>query len=118
MRPDVISEIHRQYLEAGADVIETNTFGATSIAQGDYDLPELAYEMNLESARLARAACDATAPRASALRGRRALGPQPKTASISPDVNDPGRATSPSTSCARPMSSSSMACSTAASISS
>jgi len=54
-RPDVIAEIHRQYLAAGADVIETNTFGATSIAQGDYDLPELAYELNRESARLARA---------------------------------------------------------------
>ncbi|WP_459655421.1 homocysteine S-methyltransferase family protein, partial [Achromobacter xylosoxidans] len=56
VRPDVISEIHRQYLEAGADVIETNTFGATSIAQGDYDLPELAYELNLVSAQLARQA--------------------------------------------------------------
>ncbi|ARP92020.1 methionine synthase [Bordetella genomosp. 9] len=88
--PDVISEIHRQYLEAGADVIETNTFGATSIAQGDYDLPELAYEMNLASARLARAACDdySTPERPRFVAG--ALGPQPKTASISPDVNDPG----------------------------
>src|SRR5690606_5476956 len=57
VRPDIISEIHRQYLEAGADVIETNTFGATSIAQGDYGLPELAYELNVESAKLARAAC-------------------------------------------------------------
>ena len=55
----MIAEIHRQYLEAGADVIKTNTFGATSIAQGDYDLPELAYELNLVSARLAREACDA-----------------------------------------------------------
>jgi len=90
VRPDVISEIHRQYLEAGADVIETNTFGATSVAQGDYGLPELAYEMNLESARLARAACDAcsTPERPRFVAG--ALGPQPKTASISPDVNDPG----------------------------
>jgi len=90
VRPDVISQIHRQYLEAGADVIETNTFGATSVAQSDYDLPELAYEMNLESARLARAACDAygTAERPRFVAG--ALGPQPRTASISPDVNDPG----------------------------
>lgn len=118
VRPDVIAEIHRQYLEAGADVIETNTFGATSIAQGDYDLPELAYEMNLESARLARAACDAYSTPEHPRFVAGALGPQPKTASISPDVNDPGRATSPSTSCARPMSSSSMACSTAASTSS
>lgn len=90
VRPDVIAEIHRQYLEAGADVIETNTFGATSIAQGDYDLPELAYELNLVSARLAREACDAysTPDKPRFVAG--ALGPQPKTASISPDVNDPG----------------------------
>jgi len=90
VRPDIISEIHRQYLEAGADVIETNTFGATSIAQGDYDLPQLAYEMNKVSAQLARAACDAysTPERPRFVAG--ALGPQPKTASISPDVNDPG----------------------------
>ncbi|MVW79192.1 methionine synthase [Bordetella sp. 02P26C-1] len=90
VRPDIIDEIHRQYLEAGADVIETNTFGATSIAQGDYDLPGLAYELNLESAKLARAACDAysTPERPRFVAG--ALGPQPKTASISPDVNDPG----------------------------
>jgi 5-methyltetrahydrofolate--homocysteine methyltransferase len=89
-RPQVIAEIHRQYLEAGADVIETNTFGATSIAQGDYDLPGLAYELNLASARLAREACDAysTPERPRFVAG--ALGPQPKTASISPDVNDPG----------------------------
>ena len=54
-RPDVIRDIHEQYLAAGADLIETNTFGATSIAQDDYAMGELAYEMNLESARLARA---------------------------------------------------------------
>ena len=90
VRPDIILEIHRQYLQAGADVIETNTFGATSIAQGDYELPELAYELNLESARLARQACNefSTPERPRFVAG--ALGPQPKTASISPDVNDPG----------------------------
>jgi len=89
-RPEIIQSIHEQYLEAGSDVLETNTFGATSIAQGDYDLPELAYELNLESARLARAACDkfSTPQRPRFVAG--ALGPQPKTASISPDVNDPG----------------------------
>jgi len=89
VRPDIISQIHRQYLEAGADVIETNTFGATSIAQGDYGLAHIAYELNLESARLAREACDAfsTPERPRFVAG--ALGPQPKTASISPDVNDP-----------------------------
>ena len=90
VRPDVIQEIHEQYLAAGADVIETNTFGATTVAQGDYDLPELAYELNLASAKLARLACDkfSTAERPRFVAG--ALGPQPKTASISPDVNDPG----------------------------
>ena len=89
-RPEVILEIHEQYLAAGADVIETNTFGATSIAQGDYELPGIAYELNVESARLARAACDkfSTPGRPRFVAG--ALGPQPKTASISPDVNDPG----------------------------
>ncbi|HEY1104168.1 MAG TPA: homocysteine S-methyltransferase family protein, partial [Burkholderiaceae bacterium] len=89
-RPDVISDIHEGYLAAGADLIETNTFGATTIAQADYDMAELAREMNLESARLARAACDkfSTPDRPRFVAG--ALGPTPKTASISPDVNDPG----------------------------
>src|SRR5690606_195537 len=89
VRPDLILNIHRQYLDAGADVIETNTFGATSIAQGDYGLAHIAYELNLESARLARQACDefSTPARPRFVAG--ALGPQPKTASISPDVNDP-----------------------------
>ena len=58
-RPDVISEIHGQYLEAGADIIETNTFSSTSVVQADYSLEHLAYELNVEGARLARAACDA-----------------------------------------------------------
>lgn len=90
LRPEIIREIHEQYLAAGADVIETNTFGATSIAQGDYELPELAYEMNLVSAKLA---CEARDVHCTTARPRfvaGALGPQPKTASISPDVNDPG----------------------------
>ncbi len=89
-RPEIIGEIHRQYLAAGADLIETNTFGATRIAQEDYRLGELAYEMNLAAARLARAACDefTTAGRPRFVCG--ALGPTPRTASISPDVNDPG----------------------------
>jgi 5-methyltetrahydrofolate--homocysteine methyltransferase len=89
-RPAVIAEIHEGYLAAGADIIETNTFGATSIAQADYGLAHLADEMNLASARLARAACDrfSTPDRPRYVAG--ALGPQPKTASISPDVNDPG----------------------------
>ncbi len=57
-RPDVIRDIHESYLAAGADLIETNTFGATTVAQADYDMADLAFEMNLASARLARAACD------------------------------------------------------------
>ncbi len=89
-RPDVIRDIHEGYLAAGADIIETNTFGATRIAQDDYDLGDLAREMNLASARLARAAADkfSTPDKPRFVAG--ALGPTPKTASISPDVNDPG----------------------------
>ena len=89
-RPDVISSIHERYLAAGADMIETNTFGATSVAQADYDMADLAREMNLASAKLARAACDkfSTPDKPRFVLG--ALGPTPKTASISPDVNDPG----------------------------
>ncbi len=88
-RPDVIRDIHEQYLAAGADIVETNTFGATSIAQDDYGLGHLAREMNVAAARLARAACDqyATADQPRFVAG--ALGPTPRTASISPDVNDP-----------------------------
>jgi len=86
----IIQEIHEQYLAAGADLIETNTFGATSIAQDDYHMAHLVREMNLEAARIARAACDkySTAEKPRFVAG--ALGPTPKTASISPDVNDPG----------------------------
>lgn len=89
-RPDVIRDIHEGYLAAGADLIETNTFGATTIAQDDYDMAGLAREMNLASARLARAACDkfSTPDKPRFVAG--ALGPTPKTASISPDVNDAG----------------------------
>ena len=88
-RPDVITEIHEQYLAAGADLIETNTFGATSVAQEDYALAHVAREMNEAGARLARAACDkySTPDKPRFVAG--ALGPTPKTASISPDVNDP-----------------------------
>ena len=89
-RPDVIRDIHESYLACGADLIETNTFGATTIAQADYDMAHLAREMNVASARLARAACDrfSTPDHPRFVAG--ALGPTPKTASISPDVNDPG----------------------------
>jgi len=89
-RPDVIRDIHEGYLAAGADMIETNTFGATTVAQADYDMQHLAREMNLQSAKLARAACDkfSTPDKPRFVVG--ALGPTPKTASISPDVNDAG----------------------------
>ena len=91
-RPDIITKIHRQFLEAGADIIETNTFGSTAVAQGDYDLGHLASEQNLESAKIARKVADEitakTPDRPRFVAG--VLGPTPKTASISPDVNDPG----------------------------
>ena len=89
-RPDVIGDIHEGYLAAGCDLIETNTFGATTIAQEDYKMAHLAREMNLQSAKIARAACDkfSTPDKPRFVAG--ALGPTPKTASISPDVNDPG----------------------------
>jgi 5-methyltetrahydrofolate--homocysteine methyltransferase len=89
-RPDVIRDIHEGYLAAGADMIETNTFGATTVAQADYDMQDLTREMNLQSAKIARAACDkfSTPDKPRYVVG--ALGPTPKTASISPDVNDAG----------------------------
>ncbi len=89
-RPDVIREIHGQYLAAGADLIETNTFGATSVAQDDYGLAHIAREMNVAAARIARSVADeySTPDRPRFVAG--ALGPTPRTASISPDVNDPG----------------------------
>jgi len=88
-QPQIIQEIHERYLAAGADLLETNTFGATGVAQDDYHMAHLAYEMNVEAARLARAACDkySTPDKPRFVAG--ALGPTPKTASISPDVNDP-----------------------------
>ena len=89
-RPDVIREIHEEYLKAGADVIETNTFSATTIAMADYGMESLAYELNLESARLARAIADgySTADKPRFVAG--SVGPTNRTASISPEVNDPG----------------------------
>ncbi len=91
-RPEVIASIHRAYLDAGADIIETNTFNANAPSLGDYGLEALVYELNLEAARLARRVAD----EASAAHGRPcfvagALGPTNRTASISPDVNDPGK---------------------------
>jgi len=91
-QPDIIIAIHKQYLEAGADIIETNTFSSTVIAQADYDMQELAYEMNVASAKCARIAADTytnenpSKPRFVA----GAIGPLNKTLSLSPDVNNPG----------------------------
>ncbi len=89
-QPHIISAIHEQYLKAGADVIETNTFGATTIAQEDYHMAHLVYEMNVQSARIARKICDkySTPEHPRFVAG--SIGPTPRTASISPDVNDPG----------------------------
>lgn len=91
-RPDVIIGIHKQYLEAGADIIETNTFSSTRIAQADYDMQDLAYELNVASARCAREAADAyTAANPDKPRFvAGAIGPLNKTLSLSPDVNNPG----------------------------
>jgi 5-methyltetrahydrofolate--homocysteine methyltransferase len=90
-RPDIVTTMHRAYLAAGAEIIETNTFSATTIAQADYGMESLAYEINVEGARLARAAADeASSPnRPRWVAG--AIGPTNRTCSISPDVNDPGK---------------------------
>jgi 5-methyltetrahydrofolate--homocysteine methyltransferase len=91
-QPQIIKEIHKAYLEAGADIIETNTFSATTISMADYKMESLAYEMNYQSAKIAKEAVaefmqtDSSRPRLVA----GALGPTNKTASLSPDVNDPG----------------------------
>lgn len=90
--PDAIRDIHRQYLEAGADFVGTNTFSSTTIAQADYGMEDLAYELNFQSAKIAREAVEAIESKEP---GRKAfvlgaLGPTNRTASISPDVNDPG----------------------------
>ncbi len=89
-QPDIIRDIHIAYLEAGADIIETNTFNGTSIAMADYQMESLVYELNLAGAKVAREACDAiaTADKPRFVAG--VLGPTNRTASISPDVNNPG----------------------------
>jgi 5-methyltetrahydrofolate--homocysteine methyltransferase len=89
-RPDVIGAIHRAYLEAGADIIETNTFTSTAIAQADYGLQPLVHELNVAAARLARAAADAVATPERPRYVAGAIGPLNKTLSLSPKVEDPG----------------------------
>ncbi|TDZ89578.1 Methionine synthase [Mycobacteroides salmoniphilum] len=89
-QPHIIEGIHREYLEAGADILETNTFNANAVSLSDYDMADLSYELNYAGAALARAACDefSTSDKPRYVAG--ALGPTTRTASISPDVNDPG----------------------------
>ncbi len=91
-RPDVIGGIHRDYLEAGADILETCTFNSTAVSQADYNLTEIVYELNFAGAKLARRLCDeftaANPGKPRFVAG--VLGPTSRTASISPDVNDPG----------------------------
>lgn len=89
-QPDAIRDIHTAYLESGADFAETNTFSSTTIAQADYGMEDLAYEMNVAAAALAREACDALATPERPRFVAGALGPTNRTASLSPDVNDPG----------------------------
>ena len=92
-QPELMSQLYRQYLDAGADIISTNTFTATSISQADYGIAAVSQEINLEAARLAREAVDATMKRDPGrprfLAG--SVGPTPRSASLSPDVNDPGK---------------------------
>ena len=90
-RPQLIAEIHRQYLDAGADIIETNTFNASAPSQSDYGMEDLVRELNLASARIARRAADEAAARTGRPRFvAGALGPTSRTASLSPKVSDPG----------------------------
>lgn len=90
-RPEIVTDMHEAYLGAGADIIETNTFSATDIAQGDYGMEEIAYELNVEGARLARKAADAASTDDKPRFVAGAIGPTNRTASLSPDVNDPGK---------------------------
>ncbi len=89
-QPKIIRDIHAAYLEAGADIIETNTFNANTVSMADYDMQELVYELNFEAARIAREACDefSTPEKPRFVAG--VLGPTNRTASLSPDVNNPG----------------------------
>ncbi|OWR13205.1 homocysteine S-methyltransferase family protein [Chryseobacterium sp. VAUSW3] len=91
-QPQAIEEVHRKYLEAGADIIETNTFSGTTIAMADYHMEDLVYELNFQSAKIARKVCDefSTANPEKPRFVAGSIGPTNKTASLSPEVNDPG----------------------------
>ena len=90
VQPDLLLDIHKQYLNAGADIIETNTFTANRVSQSDYGLEDLVFELNLEAARIARAAADEVATDNAPRFVAGGVGPTTRSASISPDVNDPG----------------------------
>jgi 5-methyltetrahydrofolate--homocysteine methyltransferase len=87
-QPEAVKEVHRQYFKAGADIVETNTFSGTTIGMADYHLEDIVYELNYESARIARAVADEFLDKPRFVAG--AIGPTNRTASMSPDVNDPG----------------------------
>ena len=89
-QPDIIRDIHKAYLQAGADIVETNTFNATTVSLADYHMEELVYEINFASARLAREAADSLSTEDKPRFVAGVLGPTSKTASLSPDVNNPG----------------------------
>ncbi|MGB5468418.1 MAG: homocysteine S-methyltransferase family protein, partial [Sedimenticolaceae bacterium] len=89
-KPEIIRDIHAQYLQAGADIIETNTFNGTRVSMSDYDMQDYAHEINLAAARLARAVADEYASDEKPRFVAGVLGPTSRTLSISPDVNDPG----------------------------
>ena len=89
-RPDIIGGIHAEYLEAGADILETNTFNATRVSQAEYGLEDLAYELNVAGAKLAREIADKYSMPGKPRFVAGVLGPTSRTCSLSPDVNDPG----------------------------
>ena len=89
-QPQIIKEIHTAYLDAGADILEANTFNSNAQSMADYGMEELVYELNVAGAKLAREACDAIATEAKPRFVAGVVGPTSRTASISPDVNDPG----------------------------
>ena len=88
-RPDIIKAIHLEFLKAGADIIETNTFSSTSIAQEDYNLSDIIYDLNYESAQVARSAADSLSTNEKPRFVAGSIGPTNRTASISPDVENP-----------------------------
>jgi len=89
-QPHIVSGIHREYLEAGADILETCTFNSTSVSMADYEMQHLVYELNVAGAKLARGLCDEFSTKDKPRFVAGVLGPTGRTASISPDVNDPG----------------------------